>query len=51
MAETAQIIFAASAGLAFVLIAITWVIWVLRCPPDSPTYRPPSLPLFRWRGD
>lgn len=39
MSETAQIIVA----LAIPMVALTRIIWVIRCPKDSPNYRLPPL--------
>lgn len=41
MSETAQIILA----MAALLISLKGIIWVIRCPKDSPNYRLPTLTL------
>lgn len=45
MSEPAQIITA----LAILMIPLKGLIWVIRCPRDSPNYKLPPLKLLGWR--
>jgi hypothetical protein len=45
MSEPAQIITA----LAVLMIPLKGLIWVIRCPRDSPNYKLPPLKLLGWR--
>jgi hypothetical protein len=49
MSETAQIIVAT----AILMVALKGIIWVIRCPKDSPNYRlpPVQLPWLREGND